>query len=107
MRLGLDFDVTSQLAIEAAALIGPTSGGYAGASYMFLPGSLRPYGAIGMPLFFSEGARVGLRAGGGLEIVITDHVSLVAEVGVEVLLNPEDDILKAVMIPAVGATGRL
>jgi len=106
-RVGLAFDVTSRLAIQAAALIGPTSGGYAGASFTFLPGGLRPFLAVGMPLFFSDGPRYGIRAGGGLEIVITPHVSLMAELGIEVLLNPEDDILKAVMIPAVGATGRL
>jgi len=106
-RVGLGFDVTGQLQIQAAALIGPTTGGYAGASFTFLPGNLRPFGAVGMPLFISDGPRVGLRAGGGLEIVITRHVSLIAELGIEVLLNPEDDILKAVLIPAVGATGRL
>lgn len=107
VRVGAAFDVTNQLAVQAAALIGPTSGGYAGATFSFLPGSLRPYAAAGMPVFFSSGPRIGVRAGGGLEIVITQHVSLVAEVGVEVLLNPEDDILKAVLIPALGATGRL
>jgi len=106
-RIGLAFDVTGQLTVQAAALIGPTTGGYAGASFTFLPGNLRPYIAAGMPLFFSDGPRYGVRAGGGLEIVITRHVSLMAELGIEVLLNPEDDILKAVLIPAVGATGRL
>ena len=107
VRVGLAIDVTNQLAVQAAALIGPTTGAYAGATFTFLPGSLRPFGALGMPLFFSQGPRYGVRAGGGLEIVITQHVSLIAELAIEVLLNPEDDILKAVMIPAVGATGRL
>ncbi|MBA3457870.1 MAG: hypothetical protein H0T42_32610 [Deltaproteobacteria bacterium] len=107
VRVGVGFDVTTQLALQAAALIGPTSGGYAGATFTFLAGSLRPYAAVGLPLFFSEGPRLAVRGGGGLEIVITPHVSLMAEVGIEVLLNPEDDILKAVLIPAIGATGRL
>ena len=107
VRVGLAIDVTSQLAIQAAALIGPTTGAYAGATFTFLPGTLRPFGAVGMPLFFSDGPRYGVRAGGGLEIVVTEHVSLIAELAIEILLNPEDDILKAVMIPAVGATGRL
>jgi len=106
-RVGLAFDVTGQLQVQAAALIGPTTGSYAGATFTFLPGTLRPYAAAGMPLFFSDGPRYGVRGGGGLEIVITRHVSLIAELGVEVLLNPEDDILRAVLIPAVGATGRL
>jgi len=106
-RVGLAFDLTGQLQVQAAALIGPTTGGYAGATFTFLPGKLRPYAAAGMPLFFSDGPRFGVRGGGGLEIVITRHVSLIAELGIEVLLNPEDDIRKVVFIPAVGATGRL
>jgi len=106
-RVGLAFDITGQLAVQAAALIGPNTGGYAGAAFTFLPGNLRPFIALGMPMFFSDGPRYGVRAGGGLEIVITRHVSIVAELGIEVLLNPENDIRKAVMIPALGATGRL
>jgi hypothetical protein len=106
-RVGLAFDVTSQLTVQAAALIGPNTGAFVGASFTFLPGNLRPFIGVGMPMFFSDGPRYGVRAGGGLEIVITRHVSIVAELGIEVLLNPEDDILKAVLIPAVGATGRL
>jgi hypothetical protein len=106
-RVGVGFDVTGSLAVQAAALLGPNSGGYLGATFAFLPGKLRPYAALGLPVFSSNGLRYGMRAGGGLEIEITSHVSVIAEVALEVLMNPEDDILRAVLIPAVGATGRL
>ena len=51
--------------------------------------------------------RVGVRGAGGLEVRLSNKLSLVAELGAEVMLNPEDNILKAAFIPAVGASGRL
>ena len=105
--VGLSFDISGALAVQGAVVLGPTYGAYAGAAFAFLDGKLRPYAAAGMPIFFSNGARVGVRAGGGAEIVVTRHVSLIAEVGVEVMLNPEDNIIKAALIPAIGASGRL
>lgn len=106
-RVGLGFDVAGPLQVQAAALIGPNTGAYAGATLSFLSGRIRPQVVAGMPVFFSDGARLGVRGGGGLELLITRHVSVLAELGVEVLLNPEDDIRKAVVIPAIGAAGRL
>ncbi len=104
---GVTVDLVNQLTIQGAAILGPTYGGYVGASYAFLSGKVHPTGAVGIPVFFSNGARVGLRAAGGAELEITPHVSLLAELGLELMLNPEDDIRKVVFIPAVGAVGRL
>jgi hypothetical protein len=104
---GLTYDISGAFQVQAAAILGPTYGAYAGASFAFLDGTVRPMLAAGMPLFISNGARAGVRAAGGVELVITRHVSLIAELGAEVMLNPEDDILRAVFIPAVGASGRL
>ncbi len=105
--VGLTFDVSGALQVQGTAILGPTYGAYAGASFAFLDGSFRPFAAGGMPIFFSNGARVGVRAAGGLELVITRHVSLIAELGGELMLNPEDNILKVAFIPAVGVSGRL
>lgn len=105
--VGLTFDVSDAFQVQGTAILGPTYGAYAGASFAFLDGSFRPFAAGGMPMFFSHGARVGVRAAGGLELVITRHVSLIAEVGGELMLNPEDNILKVAFIPAVGVSGRL
>jgi hypothetical protein len=106
-RVGLAADLTPQLQVQAAALVGPKTGAYAGASFAFLSGGLRPFVAAGMPVFFSNGARFGVRGAGGVEVVFTRHFSLLAELGAEVLLNPEDNIIKTVFIPAIGAAGRL
>ena len=104
---GITYDISSAFQVQASAILGPTYGAYAGASFAFLGGNVRPMLAAGMPLFVSHGIRAGVRAAGGVELVITRHVSLIAELGAEVMLNPEDNILKAAFIPAVGASGRL
>ncbi len=105
--VGLTFDIASAFQVQGTAILGPTYGAYGGASFAVLDGTYRPFVAAGMPIFFSNGARVGVRAAGGLELVITRHVSLIAELGGELMLNPEDNILKVAFIPAIGAGGRL
>ena len=105
--VGLTFDVTDALQVQGTVILGPTYGVYAGAAVAFLGGTVRPFLSAGVPLFFSNGARVGVRGGGGVELQVTRHVSLIADLGAEIMLNPEDNILKAAFIPAVGASGRL
>jgi len=105
--VGLTFDVIDRLEVHAGAILGPSSGMYAGASFAILTGDIRPFIAAGVPLFFSNGARVGVRGAGGLEVRLSKKFSLIAELGAEMMMNPEDNILKAAFIPAVGASGRL
>lgn len=105
--VGVTFDAIERIEVHAAAIIGPNYGGYAGGSFAILTGDTRPFVAVGVPVFFSSGARVGVRAAGGLEVRLSKKFSLLAELGAEMMLNPEDNILKAAFIPAVGASGRL
>jgi tetratricopeptide (TPR) repeat protein len=106
-RVGATFDVIDRIEVHAAAILGPNYGAYGGGSVAILTGNTRPFLAAGVPLFFSSGARVGLRGAGGVEVRLSPRFSLLAELGAEVMLNPEDNILKAAFIPAVGASGRL
>lgn len=105
--VGLTADVTSRLAVQATALLGATSGGYAGVTFAFRTGNLRPFAAAGLPVFISNGARFGARGAVGLELALDKHFSIVAEVGVERMLNPEDNIAELLFVPALGATARL
>ncbi len=105
--VGLAYDISGPFQVQGTAILGPTYGAYFGAAFAFLDGKVRPFAAAGLPMFVSNGIRVGLRGAGGAEIVITKHVSLIAELGAELMLNPEDNILKVAFIPAVGAAGRL
>ena len=93
--------------LQAAAILGPVYGGFAGATIAILPGRFRPIVSAGVPIFASDGPRFALRGAGGIELQLNRHLALIAELGLEYMLNPEDDIAAARFIPAVGASGRL
>jgi len=105
--VGVTVDVTPRLQAQAAAILGPSYGGYVGASFAILGGRLRPIVAAGLPIFVSGGARVALRGAGGVELEVNRHLALIAELGVEYLVNPEADVDHTLFIPAIGAAGRL
>lgn len=105
--VGVVVGVVERLEITAAALLGPNQGGYLGATVYILTGRWRPTLSVGAPTFFSDGARVSARGAGGLEVLASRHLSVVAEVGVERVLNPEADIDKWTVIPSVAVHGRL
>lgn len=104
---GLTFDATPMLQVQAAALLGPSSGAYAGARYAIGDARLRPIVAAGLPVFWSDGARVAARGAAGIELAVTRRLALVAELGVEYLFNPEADVKHTHFIPALGAAGWL
>jgi hypothetical protein len=105
--VGLTAEVVSRLHVQAAALLGPTSGGYVGASFDILRGKLRPVVTLGVPLLFSDGARVAVRGAAGVELEINNQLAVFAEAGVEYFLNPEQSSIRTLFIPAIGLTGRL
>lgn len=120
--LGATFDVTEQLSIEGAAILGPglvssgmtgypaappKLGGYVGASFAFMTGQLRPRASVGMPIFVSDGARFNVRAAGGVEYAASRHLGILVEVGLEDALNPPNDIRTIAVVPAIAAIGRL
>lgn len=114
-------DVTKQISVDAAVILGPgivsksgsTSlpppkfGLYAGGHYAFQTGKIRPRATLGLPVFFDAGARLAIRAGGGLEYVVSKHIALIAELAGELEVNPRSDIRRFAFVPALGITGRL
>ena len=105
--VGAAYEVMPQLQAEGGGVLGPKLGAYLGARYAILPGKLRPVVAVGMPLFFSDGARFGVRGAGGLEVIVHKHVAVAAEIGVEHVFNPEMNFASTTFIPALGAIIRL
>lgn len=105
--VGLTADVINRVQVQAAALIGPASGAYIGGYVALLDGQVRPILVAGLPVFFSDGPRVALRGAAGVELAINRHVSVIAELGVEYLVNPEPGVSTTLFIPAIGATARL
>lgn len=114
MLVGATGDLTRQLRAQAALIIGPTaesdvtlSGVFAGASFAFLSGAIRPLVSAGVPVFFSNGARWAVRGAAGVEWQINKHVSVIGELGLEYVFNPEPMYKTNVFVPAIGAAGRL
>jgi hypothetical protein len=105
--VGGTMQVATGLQVEAAAILGPSSGGYVGARYALLTGAFHPVVAAGVPLFVSSGARIGVRGAGGIQYDLNRHLALVAELGVEHVFNPQANIAGTLFIPAIGALGRL
>ncbi|HEY1815594.1 MAG TPA: hypothetical protein VGG74_24770 [Kofleriaceae bacterium] len=114
--VGLTFDATSRLEIDATAIVGPNLGGYVGASFAILTGTLRPIICAGLPVFSNDGARYAIRGAAGLEIAANRHFAVIVELGVERDLNPQSvididgmphTVDKTAFIPALGASARL
>jgi hypothetical protein len=119
--VGATADVTEQLAFEAAVILGPgivssngsatlpppKLGAYAGASYTVLSGHVRPRLSVGLPVFFSDGAKFVARGAAGLEYVSSAHLSFELDLGAEVDLNPPMDIRTFALVPSLGVVGRL
>lgn len=87
--VGLAYAATDAVELELAGLRSELWGSYVGVRYRFLTGNLRPYAGAGVPAFyFTDDATmshfvVGIRAEGGVELRVTTHFSVAADLGVE------------------------
>jgi hypothetical protein len=105
---GVTAGVHERVQVRAAAILGPYFGGYVGGSFAVLTGRVRPIVAVAMPVFRSEGWRVAVRGAGGVEVQLNRHITVIGELGVEHLFNPEDSVdSPTLFIPALGVTARL
>ena len=106
--VGVTYDATDRLALDAAAILGVDQGASAGARIALLTGMVRPLLSGDALVFDASGARWVVRASAGLEVVANRHLAFVIEAGVEHDLDPEMSITKTTLfVPAVGAIGRL
>lgn len=106
--LGVAVSLTERVSVRAAAIVGPYFGGYAGGSVALLTGRVRPIVAVAMPMFSSDGLRFAVRGAGGVELQLTRSFAMIAELGVEHLLNPQDSVTSPTLfVPALGVSGRL
>lgn len=95
------------VALDLAAIVGPTFGAYGGVHVGLGGGRLRPVLGVGVPVFFDDGARIGARAAGGLEYRLSPRLRMSLEVGAEYMLTRADDIDRWVLAPALAAEARL
>ena len=96
-------------------------GGYIGGRYRFLTGFIRPYAGFGLPGFVYDHEELqmdgstkttkkfalGVRAAGGVELVINGHLSVQGDLGYEHFFFVDDHYEADVFVPTVGVIGRL
>jgi hypothetical protein len=105
--IGLVYGPIPHLELEAAALLAEVYGGYAGLRVRPFLGVVRPVIAAGVPMFSSDGIRVAGRIAVGGEVMLGDHLLLVAEAGYEHFFNPEDGYQADLFVPLIGLHARL
>ena len=119
--VGATADLTDQLSVDAALILGPgivdsmgsatlpppKLGVYPGASFAFMTGDLRPRISAGFPIFFDSGARVFVRGAGGIEYLVSRRLAFILDVGAEVAFSKASDIHEFALVPSLGVTGRL
>ncbi len=105
--VGLVFGPVARFEIEAGALLADVYGGYGGVRYRMLVTRVRPHVAAGIPVFFSDGARVAGRVAVGGELALSRHLLLIAEAGYEHFFNPEAGYQADLFVPLVGLHARL
>jgi hypothetical protein len=104
---GLSVRLGDRLEIDAKALISGSAGMFVGGTVYLATGTLRPQVSAGLPIFFSDGARLGLRGGAGVSYELGPRFSLVGEVGADYFVNPEPNRRSFVLVPLLGAHARL
>ncbi len=98
---------------DLLALRSQVTGAYLGVRVRILSGFVRPYAAAGVPAFLyddedSTKLAVGVRAAGGVELMINEHISVQGDLGYEHFFGVEDTMFEAdVIVPTVGVIGRL
>jgi hypothetical protein len=118
--LGILVAPLERFELEVAALKSADWGVYTGMRVRFLSGRSRPYLGGGIPLFFftddttmESAVALGLRAAAGIEVVLTRHFSLQADLGFEHFFNVRNALVRGkrpdetVFVPTVGVIGRL
>lgn len=117
--LGIAYAANDAFEVQLAGLKSDVYGAYIGARYLFLSGFVRPYVAVGLPMFFftddsnENRISIGGRAAAGIELKVTGHLSLLGDLGFEHFFNVSDVIYKmqtfeaTTFAPTIGVIGRL
>jgi hypothetical protein len=109
--VGVTYSPLFWLEVSLAGNLGPTFGFEPGVTGYILRGTWRPLVAVGVPIMFSDGARPGIHAAGGLEWNFTRNFAAFLLVGVEVFptaqSTPTVKYEKVIFVPSLGLQARL
>jgi hypothetical protein len=107
MAPGVSFGIGGHIEPAAAGLIGRHKGAWAGVRLFALRSALKPSLLLGSPVFFVDGARVGLQGSLGLLWDASRHVGAFVDVGIVHFPSPPDGYQATFFVPSVGIQARL
>lgn len=105
--VGASFAVSDRLAVIGGGLIGGAAGAYLGGSFSLLDGAIQPRLSAGVPLFFSDGARIAIRGAGGVSWKALTRFALIGELAVEHYFDPEFTHKPTIVVPTIGIQASL
>lgn len=105
--VGITYGVGSVLDVGVAALLARDKGVEPGATLFLLDGPLKPMVSVGVPIFFVDGARPGMRGSAGLQWDPSRWFGLFAQLGVSYFPGAPEGYESVVVLPSVGIQPRL
>ncbi len=104
---GLTFGATNWLEVGASGLIGNEKGVEPDVRFFVLRGAWKPLVNVGVPIFFADGARVGVRGAAGVQWDPIRHFGVFVQVGGAYFVNAQEGHAKALFLPSAGVQARL
>jgi hypothetical protein len=86
---------------------GENMGAYVGANLYLGKGKFRPFGVVGLPIVFAEGAKIAVHFGAGAEFDLMPRVGLFVVAGAQYFTNAEEGVAKFLFMPSAGLHVRL
>ena len=81
--VGLSYGLSKRVDLEASALIGSNIAAYAGGRLFITTDRVRFSVSGGVPVFFIDGAKPGVRGGGAIGALITNRIGVTLDLGIE------------------------
>lgn len=105
---GVGLGVGRGIEVRAAGVVGPTLGAYVGGvAHIGRLGAVEPVAGVGVPVFFEDGVRLGIRGSLGVEWAAMERMSALVEVAAEHYFNAQWNRAATVLVPLVGVRARL
>jgi hypothetical protein len=105
--IGLSYGVGDHVELGVAALVGKEQGAEPGGTVLLLRGTFKPIVSVGVPIFFVDGARPGVRGGAGLEWDPSRDFGVSVQAGVAVFPGAPEGYESVVFVPSVGIHPRM
>lgn len=105
--VGIAYPLGRHVELDGNVLISNNYGGLLGARYRVWTNQIRPFVAVGVPLFYAGKTFVGGHVGAGVEFAINGHLSAMASVGYERFFNANATVIGNYFLPVLGVVGRL